>query len=572
MELLYIWVDGFRNFKNIGFNLSDSYEIEYQRNSKHLKLDEIEKKHNIFGEKILNVTGVIGKNSTGKSNLLELIANIIKSKKSTFYFNFVAVFRSNNTPDIQLRVDSNLRSASRIYVYSNFNSSIISETPFNLINDSEDLSNLNVAYFSNIQDDRELNIPSSVINLTPSKSVTKRKSDILNQFKFLLSENYHNLDLEIPRSIIISTTIKPSYVKKNKAEINYIDSEILDVINKKFKNALKTSNPINHFTYSYTYSLFSYILSEAVIEIRNISNELFEINTGFTSLKDIFTSVFENYNNLNIKDLVEAIDKFIQLIFFEFTEINGLTKNDAFSLLHFIKAIKDLNPRLVKEGKYNQSKAFYFIDFNHENKKILKDNLSIFNHKRILELSWGGISSGHKAFLNVFSQFHSVIKKVNNRKHLLICIDEGDLYMHPVWQQEFLSRILQYFDLIYDVEIQIILTSHSPFLVSDLPRCNLIYLDKNDEFMCEVIPYNKSPKETFGTNLLDLYTNSFFLNGGTISKFAYTKIKNAVTMLKSSELDEYKLEEVKHIVSILGDDVIRFKLEKMLENAKNRNQ
>ena len=273
----------------------------------------------------------------------------------------------------------------------------------------------------------------------------------------------------------------------------------------------------------------------------------------------------------NTKELIESTKKFIEKVFYEFTQIGSLNKKEAMSLMDFERAIEYLNPQLIKEGKYTQSRSYYLIDLNAKNKKILKNYLTIFNHNRIIELFWGGISSGHKAFLNVFSQFYSVRKKINNKPSIIICIDEGDLYLHPMWQQEFLNRLLHYLRSIVKVDIQIILTSHSPFLVSDLPRRNIIYLDRNEEQMCMVKPYEESNAETFGANLLDLYANSFFLNSGTISKFAFSKIKEVVELLKEPVIEKKNLNKITHIISIVGDDVIKLKLSKMLEDAKISN-
>ncbi|GJQ61117.1 MAG: hypothetical protein SCALA702_01700 [Melioribacteraceae bacterium] len=558
MELLYIWVDGYRNFQKIGFNLSDRFEIDFNIIERKLTVESIAKNHNIFGNNVLNISAIIGKNATGKSNLLELISTILKSKKSTLIFDFIAVLKSD------------FDTQNQIYIYTNKDSEFEFDKSFNTIQDSSELNNLNVAYFSNIQDDRELNISRSVINLTPSKSVIKRKSDMLNQFKFLLSENYLNLDLESPKTLIISTITKPSYSKHNR-DISNLDSSILDDIKLKFKNALKTPNPIKHFSYSFIFSFFSYVLLEAINETRNKKRELFEVNPDFNNLQNLFSNSFKDISEFGIKELVQSIKEFIELTFYEFTQVGSLNKKDAMSLMDFDRAIGYLNPQLIKEGKYNQSRAYYLVDLNIEHKRILKEFLTIFNHNRIIEVSWGGISSGHKAFLNVFSQFYSVIKKVNNKANILICIDEGDLYMHPIWQKEFLSRLLNYLKSTFKANMQIILTSHSPFLVSDLPRRNIIYLDRTEDYFCSVIPYADSKDETFGANLLDLYASSFFLKGGTISKFAYDIIKDVVSLLKSQNIDKQDFEMISYIISIVGDDVIKFKLVKMLEDAKNRN-
>lgn len=98
MELVYIWVEKFKNIKSEGFNLSPDYKfyfnsnnlvkndfkrwsgnIEYEKNDKSIPL-------NFFGENITNLIAIIGKNGSGKSSLSSFIANAkLKRKKMKQY-------------------------------------------------------------------------------------------------------------------------------------------------------------------------------------------------------------------------------------------------------------------------------------------------------------------------------------------------------------------------------------------------------------------------------------------------------------------------------------------------------
>ena len=86
LELVYLWVEDYKNIQKQGFNFSPRFdckfydEYEKDENGKEkLKVDcrlEIKPKEhieNFFGENI-NVTAIVGKNGSGKSSLLELIS------------------------------------------------------------------------------------------------------------------------------------------------------------------------------------------------------------------------------------------------------------------------------------------------------------------------------------------------------------------------------------------------------------------------------------------------------------------------------------------------------------------
>jgi AAA15 family ATPase/GTPase len=74
MELCYIWVFSFRSFKNQGFSFTTRFNVSYdhEENRIHIALGFPFIK-DFFGKQIRNVTGIVGENAAGKTNLLELI-------------------------------------------------------------------------------------------------------------------------------------------------------------------------------------------------------------------------------------------------------------------------------------------------------------------------------------------------------------------------------------------------------------------------------------------------------------------------------------------------------------------
>ena len=88
MELVYLWVEDYKNIKKQGFNFSPQFECEFHDKYKEdgtlkddCQLDIKPKEHieNFFGENI-NVTAIVGKNGSGKSTILEVIS-LIRFKK-----------------------------------------------------------------------------------------------------------------------------------------------------------------------------------------------------------------------------------------------------------------------------------------------------------------------------------------------------------------------------------------------------------------------------------------------------------------------------------------------------------
>ena len=78
MELVYLWVENYKNIKNQGFNFSPRFECEFKdgvlticdKKKKECKNNEY--LENFFGKNI-NITTIVGENGTGKSNVFEII-------------------------------------------------------------------------------------------------------------------------------------------------------------------------------------------------------------------------------------------------------------------------------------------------------------------------------------------------------------------------------------------------------------------------------------------------------------------------------------------------------------------
>ena len=110
--------------------------------------------------------------------------------------------------------------------------------------------------------------------------------------------------------------------------------------------------------------------------------------------------------------------------------------------------------------------------------------------------------------------------------------------------------------------IQIIITTHSPILLSDFPDQNVIYMKKKKD----LIDITYGDIKTFGNNVHTLYLNAFFLeNQGVIGAFAEKKI-NAVAkeIINNQDLDRKKIKEIEKIINCIGENVLKNRLKELL--------
>ena len=217
-----------------------------------------------------------------------------------------------------------------------------------------------------------------------------------------------------------------------------------------------------------------------------------------------------------------------------------------------------------------------------------------------IDFDWG-LSSGEENMLRIFSNlFHLLTydrpddRRIYNLPEwgtgrmetecdtLLLFLDEADLTLHPEWQRRFISILTSYIPSIFPAscvkDIQLMLSTHSPLMLGDIPGENITYLPGN--MRNENAQHYRSISEpaltqTFGQNIHTILMNSFFLNR-TIGQFAYQKIidiadelealnraqKNAEDPVKLHEWQE-KCQQYKCIIECIGDPIIRNKLMNM---------
>ena len=184
------------------------------------------------------------------------------------------------------------------------------------------------------------------------------------------------------------------------------------------------------------------------------------------------------------------------------------------------------------------------------------------------------MSSGELSILNFFSKLYYflVYKMPNlpNKQNYILLLDEADSGLHPMWKKRFIDIILKsapYFfeGLTPKPNLQIILTTHDPLTLSDIPKHNVIFLEKAEEGKCRI---SSEVQKTFGANITDLLADSFFIKDGLIGDFAKSKINEVITWINENrnrtEINEKDLEHYQKVIELIDERVIKLKLSEMI--------
>jgi energy-coupling factor transporter ATP-binding protein EcfA2 len=346
-----------------------------------------------------------------------------------------------------------------------------------------------------------------------------------------------------------------------------------------------------------------------------VINEVFQTNinyTGFENLKEFekicyqyilnkIFSIIENYGTYKdekylkifaIKEQRGDIDELKKLLIHlkekDNSHITTKLKQAVNFLINYDDYFKsDIKP--IAEEQNNFLTDEFEIKISDYAEKIIalveKGNVfhqlllpSFFEFDVIFEdgSNFSSLSSGEKQLvystttiiyhiLNIESVFDNDDKKLSKYKHINMIYDEIELYYHPEYQKQFLNYLLNEIDKLNFKsikDINILFITHSPFILSDIPKQNVLFLEINEK--SRTILKDSYSMNTFGANITDLFADSFFIKEGLIGEFAKTKINDMLLhLLSKRKFGKVKQKELFESINLIDEPIIKDKLQDM---------
>lgn len=160
-------------------------------------------------------------------------------------------------------------------------------------------------------------------------------------------------------------------------------------------------------------------------------------------------------------------------------------------------------------------------------------------------IEFDSFSSGEKQMLNSLGAIIYHLQNLENSSlvqyaNVNIILEEIELYYHPECQRGYVNRLLELIaglKLRNILNVNIIFVTHSPFILSDVPKNNVLFL-KGGRSVTDI------QENTFGANIHTMLQNAFFLNGVTIGDFARNKINQLFGKLHNDEITEEVYQEI----------------------------
>lgn len=255
-----------------------------------------------------------------------------------------------------------------------------------------------------------------------------------------------------------------------------------------------------------------------------------------------------------------VVDVFVNWI--EDANIVGDEKNSLASVAYVIGKMDDL-------CDFDADSGTFFIDIKknaEQLRTLVKDVLRTryFLTARFFDIYYGHslsypqrLSSGELEMLNFLSRLYYGItlmpQKIDNKESpRLLLVDEAEIGFHPDWQRQYvkiLTEFMGYMMVKAGADFQIVITSHSPIILSDMPvNCvNFLLKEGNETHLAT------DEKQTFCENVFNLYRRAFFMKDGLIGTFARKKLDD----IRKAIAEGRVTEETRRLIELIGDERIK---------------
>lgn len=397
------------------------------------------------------VTRIVGKNESGKTALLEAMAkfNYFDPKDKTFTFN-----STNDYPRGELKRYQQ--------EYPNEDFDVITCT-FEL---SDDLLNqISEDVGKDVFTSKSIIVAKTYNNIKRFYNVSTNTKKFIEQFL----QNY-TLEDSIKQELIKSNSLEELVEKLKEIE------ELTDVykeLKTKYIDSFKTDNENR---------LASYILSKYIepnlpeflyfdeyyslpgtINLQKFLNG--QVDDTFTKEQNDITKALFELSNIDIKKVMDSnnYEDFI-------AELEATSNNITDKLLEYWTTNKNLEINFEIQTKENTSTRNF--------EKLLQIRIKNTKHRVTLPLK-----NRSKGFIWFFS-FLVWFSKVQEKKNLIILLDEPGLNLHAEAQAD----LLKYIDKELLPRYQVIYTTHSPFMIESdkLDEVRTVY-DSNDSKVGSII-------------------------------------------------------------------------------------
>ncbi|MGL5277341.1 AAA family ATPase [Myroides sp.] len=307
------------------------------------------------------------------------------------------------------------------------------------------------------------------------------------------------------------------------------------------------------------------------------------VELTYNEMLYVFFSKLEQDDSHVTFKLKQALNYYDNNFFFYVDEIEKIENSDVLSLSLDSKYFD----KLKQQSELNKGDII-----NNMPLAMVQPNISVTKivDGKDKEYDFRALSSGEQQLIHslLTVSYHiynlkSISTGIVYKEINLVC-DEIELYFHPEYQRVFVKELIGTLSYFEEMKYNILLSTHSPFILSDIPSQNVLKLKegKPEESV------KGDEVNSFGANIHDLLADEFFLKNGFMGEFAKGKISSVVDFLtvsllaskeKRSKEEEEKINNIKSkagyveytrdncrlIIDSIGESILRYNIEELYQ-------
>lgn len=613
MKLIYCYIEHFRNIENQDVSLSDEFDCRY-RDSK-IFMEKREKNplmDYIYDNGFMsNLRIIVGKTGSGKTNFLQLIGMDWWNRKSTADGDaYLLLYKMHNENDFFVE-EVGLGNKTRAYCFTyDFDKHEILKYIPAACDDHEDTYIINAfdryAFASCPYDNVRQEQMFDNNQFIPRKITQYGKSSVSMECEFLKEYLSHFSEKSIKRRV--------SFVIGWKNWQNKIQSDLDEKLikreywtykdraeeqrDKNFRNG-QYNKPIEYDKKSTPKSRFIHdLMVDFAIYLRKwaelVEYEFPEKYYPYTGI--VYDLGIEDPRELpdgKKMGILKRIDWLCQYIDYhtdEITSNRGLVwqiGSDIRDLFHLFGKMDD---------KYFTDTEFSIpvMDIDVNGKTVMRevfermeqyrpDQIGVFT-ECLLPYHWSYVSSGEYQYAKIWGvleEYGVRVKMMTQgqkyseaiQPNLILLLDEPENYMHPEMCRTFIRNLNVLLSKRNpNTELQVLISTHSPFMLSDVMASQVIKMDYDENGKCVI---SESKKPYYAANIHSIMADGFFLEytiGEQARIFLEDKFKLLQRLtcmnrnLSSSEKEELTI--IRSLIPNIGDALIRHCFCMMLEKFK----
>ena len=345
--------------------------------------------------------------------------------------------------------------------------------------------------------------------------------------------------------------------------INYFDDLLKEIENDEVKikiiDKISNKNTISKVFDELTEEEKNMITDNIMNMLSKLSKEITDLsNTLIPNYKFIYMNSFKDV--LVDKILIDDIDKNKTVL--NFLDIAGIKKEEIVNAVNSDdrQQIRTIENKTVSVVTQHFKKIFSQV----KDDEYFKISMTIDNKNRSLDfwiqnkitgeavLPFSAESEGMQWYLSMYLRLYEYFNNIEENTKYILLLDEPNIYLHAEAQYDLLNNVFK--QKLRDV--QIIYSTHSPYMIDAEDLYSLRIVDKDDEtkIFNMTIDYLKFKRKNEKIGDVDVLSPALIATGINISNQLTISPSDKIIVVEGPH-DYYMLSAMKEILKIDDNDI-----------------